>query len=383
MLDGMSLFVVFALSLIGLFWAYTWYSIVLLAQWPSVIFYLLTAIWILTFLIHIWRWIQFERAHDWPRLLILSYVFLGFVSHSLGLALIKDSIFFILNFTDFNPSTELFPLVSQLCFPLSIFLNLYGSYSALRGPQIISTKIISDKLNKKQNLKIVQISDLHVGPIVTKKYVEKVVDQCLQLNPDIVCITGDLGDGVVSKLHDDLAPLEQLFQKIPTYYVSGNHEVYWNLSDWNQKLSKLGANVLINQGMFIDESKKIWIGGVPDIMTRGNQLQNESDIVAPDIESAFCKTQDPNLFQILLIHRPQQYKLAQKTGFDLMLCGHTHAGQFFPFNFLVGFFNPLVKGLYYRHGLFIYVNQGTGFWGPPLRLGTRCEISLIDIQAKV
>jgi predicted MPP superfamily phosphohydrolase len=160
------------------------------------------------------------------------------------------------------------------------------------------------------------------------------------------------------------------------FFVTGNHEYYWNAPRWIHEIKKLGIQVLTNEGKMIPlPDRNLWIGGVPDVSAGGFDPSTPSRpaLAMPPVGSSEC-------LKILLAHQPKSCFEAQKAGFDLMLSGHTHWGQFFPFNYLVGFFNPYHKALNNHEGMWVYVNSGTGFWGPPLRLGVPSEITLIQMR---
>ncbi len=216
-----------------------------------------------------------------------------------------------------------------------------------------------------------QISDLHVSAMIKAKTVQKIVEQVLSLDPDLIAITGDIADGFPHELKADLEPLRKLKCRYGVFYVSGNHETYYNLQAWHEKMKELGFHVLNNSGQFIELSnEKIYVAGVPDFSTRA--MSN------PELAIAAAKTFSGP--KILLAHQPKSYLAAAKAGFDLMLSGHTHWGQFFPFSMVVGFFNPYAKGLHRHENLWIYTNAGTGFWGPPVRLWVPAEITLLNLR---
>ena len=252
---------------------------------------------------------------------------------------------------------------------LSILGILWGVRTALWGPLV--RKIHVPLLN--EDFRIVQISDLHVSAMIRAKRVEKIVLQVLSLNPDLIAITGDIADGFPNDLRIDLEPLRKLNARYGVFYVSGNHETYYNLNAWYEKMLELGFNVLINSGQFIELStERIFIAGVPDFSTREQSSPGLAITPAKNFSGP----------KILLAHQPKSYLAAAKAGFDLMLSGHTHWGQFFPFSLVVGFFNPYCKGLNRHENLWIYTNAGTGFWGPPVRLWVPAEITQIELRKK-
>lgn len=370
----MTRFLLVVTFIITILWAYTWFSFVYLSSWPDLLFYFLTTLWLASYLFQIWRWMRFENADSKRLLSWIGYLSFGFISQGLAVALVKD---FFLGLLSFHSEFIPLPIYHQAGFAILMILNCLGVLIALSGPILVSVQIKTPKWKSNQKIKVVQISDLHVGPIIKYKYVTKVVEDILELKPDLIAITGDLGDGQAKLLKADLEPLRQLSEKHPTYFVPGNHEVYWNLDSWLQAAKNLGFRVLFNKGQVHLSQPPLWIGGVPDIATQNLSRPNE---ILSASNPQLTISADSSFYQVLLAHQPKSYLAAEQAGFDLMLCGHTHNGQYFPFNFFVGFFNPYVKGLNQFKNMLIYVNSGTGFWGPPLRLGTRSEITVIEIS---
>jgi predicted MPP superfamily phosphohydrolase len=158
--------------------------------------------------------------------------------------------------------------------------------------------------------------------------------------------------------------------------VTGNHEYYWDAPGLVQKVRELGFTALINENRIVQVgSAKILIAGITDPM--GQMLSGH----APDINKA-TRSSESTEFKIFLSHRPDAYLQSEPRGFDLQFSGHTHSGQYFPFNLLIGFFHKYSRGLY-RHGhLWVYVNPGTGYWGPANRFGVPAEITLLTLAPR-
>jgi predicted MPP superfamily phosphohydrolase len=258
---------------------------------------------------------------------------------------------------------------------LSVVFTLLGLVQALMGPKVKEISCSSLNLPEVMNgLTIAQISDLHVGPTIQKKYVSDVVQKTNSLNPDLIFVTGDLTDGLPDKLIEHLAPLKDLKSRYGIFYVTGNHEYYWGAAALIEKVKTLGFMPLINENKVISiGDKKLLISGVTDPM--GNILEGHR----PDLKKASL-TNEKTDYKILLAHRPDVCLEAEKLGYDLQFSGHTHAGQFFPFSLLIPFFHKYYRGLN-RHGrMWVYVNRGTGYWGPANRFANASEITYFKMR---
>ncbi|MDZ7307792.1 MAG: metallophosphoesterase [candidate division KSB1 bacterium] len=220
-----------------------------------------------------------------------------------------------------------------------------------------------------------QISDLHVGDTITAAFVKKVVAAVNRLAPDVIVFTGDLADGGVAHLREDVAPLAQLSSRYGKFHVTGNHEYYSGAEAWLAEARRLGFTVLLNEHRVVTHgSSRVLIAGVPDFGA-GPFVPHHDSNPAQALANA-----PPAELKILLAHQPRSIFAAARAGFDLQLSGHTHGGQFFPWNFLVPLQQPYVSGLH-RHGnTWIYVSNGTGYWGPPIRLGAPAEVTVIKLK---
>ena len=226
---------------------------------------------------------------------------------------------------------------------------------------------------------IAQISDLHVGPTIQERQVQRVVSQTNALKPDLVVITGDLVDAGVAELRQAVSHVPELEAKYGVYFVTGNHEYYVGVDPWVAELRRLGVRVLRNERVTIGDPGPggacFDLAGVEDYSSR------HLDGGGPDLARAL-EGRDPERSLVLLAHQPRGVSEAVRAGVELQLSGHTHGGQIFPFTLLVKLVYPYVAGLY-RHrepdgteGQ-IFVSRGTGYWGPPMRLGAPSEISRI------
>lgn len=251
-----------------------------------------------------------------------------------------------------------------------------GLIQVLKGPVVKKIKIDFANLPLAlEKLKIVQISDLHVGPTIRKEYVRNVVNQVNELQPDLIFITGDLADGKVSEMKEHLHELKGLRSQYGNFYVTGNHEYYWNAEDYLGLCKEIGFIALINENKIIDvEGVKLMIAGVTDPVG-GDFLPGHR----PNFQTAMT-TNVRTDFKILLAHRPDAVIDAEPFGYDVQFSGHTHNGQYFPFNILVPLANKYYRGLNQHGKMKVYVNSGTGYWGPPNRLGVSSEITSIQLR---
>jgi len=247
--------------------------------------------------------------------------------------------------------------------------------NGLSEPIINPVKVESGHLKKP--ITLVQISDLHIGGIIDKNYVKNVVEKINILKPDIVALTGDLIDADIDGIKDRVDELKNIKSKYGVYFCAGNHEYFHDLEKIINYLKKLNIIVLENEvhTVFV-EDEALQIAGVLDLFGyRYGKYQ-------PNINRVIKHT-DKNIPTIFLVHQPKFIEEFKTTDFypTLTLSGHTHGGQIYPFGLLVRAVQPYLKGLHrIKEGSFIYVNSGTGFWGPPMRIGTSSEISTIEFS---
>jgi uncharacterized protein len=227
-----------------------------------------------------------------------------------------------------------------------------------------------------EGLRIVQISDLHIGERLDARFLRRVVARVNALAPDVVAVTGDLVDGPVRALRDEVAPLAELRATHGVYYVTGNHEYYWGGPEWEAEVHRLGLTVLRNQHRVIARGgSELTLGGVPDL--QGARFHPDH-ACRPDLAFAGAPEGVP---RILLAHQPAAARTAAGAGVDLQLSGHTHGGQIFPFHLLVWLTQPVVSGLKQLFGVLVFTHRGTGTWGPPMRLLAAPEIAEITLTA--
>jgi predicted MPP superfamily phosphohydrolase len=224
---------------------------------------------------------------------------------------------------------------------------------------------------------IAQISDIHVGPTIKRKYLSAIVDKVNSLGADAIAITGDLVDGTVARLAKHTAPLARLRAPDGTFFVTGNHEYYSGAEAWIAELRRLGLTVLMNEHVVRTRgAASLMIAGVADYTAHHFNPEHKSD----PRQAAHGAPKNLDL-RVLLAHQPRTAPAAAEAGFDLQLSGHTHGGQFFPWNLFVPLQQPYVSGLNRLGKMWVYTSRGTGYWGPPKRFGAPSEITLVRLVA--
>jgi len=255
----------------------------------------------------------------------------------------------------------------------------YGFWEARRKSEIVNIDVPLRNLpDEFDGFRIVQFSDLHVGPTIKNSFVKTVTRQIQELKGDMIVFTGDLVDGTVENLNADVEPLGDLQAPFGKFFVTGNHEYYSGVLPWCDKARQLGFDVLNNENRIIQKGNdKIVLAGVTDVSGGGFIPEHKSDP-----EKAIQGIKNDSL-KILLAHQPRSITEAAKVGYHLQLSGHTHGGQLIPWQFLTRLAQPYMSGLHKHDNTWIYVNQGTGYWGPPLRIGARSEITVLRLVKSV
>jgi predicted MPP superfamily phosphohydrolase len=255
-------------------------------------------------------------------------------------------------------------------------LTGYGFYQANRRPRLVEVPIVLDNLPESfDGFRIVQITDLHVGPTIKRGFVQGVVDRVGELSPDMIALTGDLVDGSVSHLGNDVAPLAELSALHGYYFVTGNHEYYSGVLSWLKEVERLGLDILINEHRIIERGDdRLILAGVTDY-TGGRFIKEHNSDPRKSVEGA-----PDDAVKVLLAHQPKSIFAASESGFDLQISGHTHGGQYFPYHFMAALAQPYISGLHQHGGTQIYVSRGTGYWGPQIRLAAKSEITLLRLM---
>ena len=218
---------------------------------------------------------------------------------------------------------------------------------------------------------IAQISDIHVGPTIRGGYLQAIVDRVNGLEADMVAVTGDLVDGSVAELAGHVAPLAALKSRHGTFFVTGNHEYYSGAQAWIAELRRLDVRVLLNEHVVLrHDGNEVVVAGITDHSAHHFDIGHRSDPQASVLGAPIGTA-----LRLLLAHQPRSALAAVGLGFHLKLSGHTHGGQFWPWNLFVRLQQPFTAGLHRLRDLWIYTSRGTGYWGPPKRFGAPSEIT--------
>jgi hypothetical protein len=269
-------------------------------------------------------------------------------------------------------------VTAQVVVGLATFVTLVGFAGARRRARIVSVEVpLANLPPALQGFLIAQISDVHVGSQIKQKYVEAIVDAVNSLDPDLIAVTGDLVDGTVHDLSRHIAPLGRLSARHGAFLVTGNHEYYSGEPAWTAEFRRLGLRVLLNEHVVVRHGgAPLVVAGVTDYSAHHFDPLQRSDPAA-----ALLGAPTDAGAKILLAHQPRSAAAADTAGFDLQLSGHTHGGQFWPWNLFVRFQQPFTAGLHRLNHLWIYISRGTGYWGPPNRFGAPSEITLLRLVA--
>ena len=253
-----------------------------------------------------------------------------------------------------------------------------GAYRAIHRIRLRRFEVTLSRLSPDMDgTRVVQITDLHLGPTLDGRWLAGVVERVNRLRPDLIAITGDLVDGSVRELRSDVAPLGALSARYGAFFVTGNHEYYAGAVEWIAEIERLGIRVLRNERVPIGPDAVAFdLAGIDD-----HSAASHTPGHGPDLDKALTG-RDPRRELLLLAHQPRAADEARRLGVGLQLSGHTHGGQIWPWHYAVYFQQPYLKGLH-RHGdTQVYVSEGTGFWGPPMRVGSLGEITEVTLRAK-
>ncbi|MGE5186902.1 MAG: metallophosphoesterase [Acidobacteriota bacterium] len=358
---------VIILAILGSAHAYIWWRLVAEPRWPApisivatiVVFALAPSLPATIFLVR-----RFSRAQAKP-VLWIAYTWFGCAVY----LLLGAAAAHVASAAGAAPRTA-----ATAALAATLLTIAYGLVHARQAPTVRRASVPLAKLPASADgYTIVQLTDVHVGWTLGSRFVEDVVARVNALAPDLIVLTGDLVDGSVRELAPHVAPLAGLRAKDGVFAVTGNHEYYWNVDEWLAHLSSLGIRFLRNQRVTIRGA--IELAGTDDVTSEAMAEGHGEDLARA------AEGRDPALPLVLLAHHPRSIAGAVAAGVDLQLSGHTHGGQLLPLGWLARLFEPHVAGLARIGRAWLYVSEGTGFWGPPMRVGTSCEIAAITLRA--
>lgn len=247
----------------------------------------------------------------------------------------------------------------------------YGMKTALGPPRLDRVRMPMAKLPRGMDgTRLAVVSDIHLGPLTGTHHVGRIVDLINSVQADIVCVVGDLVDGTVAELGRFAAPLADIESRFGAYFVTGNHEYYSGFQPWIGEVARLGLRPLRNERL---EIGGLDLAGVNDL--NGSQYGD-----GPDFRRALGD-RDPARPVVLMAHQPVAAKQAAPFGVDLQVSGHTHGGQMAPFDLVVRLEQPIVSGFGRVDGVPVYVTNGAGFWGPPVRVGAPPQVTVIELRS--
>ena len=306
---------------------------------------------------------------------------MGFFSSLLMLTVLRDIalalIYLVHRVQGAAAAPQTFAASSALGVPLlALLLTGLGIFNARRSAPVKHIDVpIAGLAAGLNGFTIVQISDIHVGPTIKRGYVEKIVAAVNALEPDLIAVTGDVVDGTVQQLAADAQPLGGLSSRHGSFLVTGNHEYYSGAGPWVAEFRRLGLTVLMNEHVVVEhEGARAIVAGVTDF-----SAGHFDPAQASDPAKALHGAPVDVMFRLLLAHQPRSATAASEAGFTLQLSGHTHGGQFLPWNFFVRLQQPFVHGLEKLSDLWVYTSRGTGYWGPPIRLAAPSEITRLRL----
>ncbi|WP_239140551.1 metallophosphoesterase [Actinoplanes campanulatus] len=246
----------------------------------------------------------------------------------------------------------------------------YGVKTATGAPQIDRVRLPIAKLPRSMDgTRLAVVSDIHIGPLTGVEHARRITRVINSVNADLVCVVGDLVDGSVAELGRFAAPLGGIESRHGAFFVTGNHEYYSGAEEWVEEVARLGIRPLRNERV---EINGLDLAGV-------NDLTGEEQGDGPDFARALGD-RDTTRPVVLMAHQPVAAKEAAPYGVDLQVSGHTHGGQMAPFNMLVRLQQPVVSGFGEVDGVPVYVTNGAGFWGPPVRVGAPPQVTVIELR---
>lgn len=383
-------FFIIAIAVLALGYTYMGSRLILPSQLPAPWNWIAWAAIVIFFLLPLLSiYLQMKRV-DNPiahTLTWITYLSMGFFSFLFTVVVIRDVLWGLgflvgkvvppldISTSAMDPDRRLFLMRAMSAGILAIVASLtgIGFYEARKRPGIVNVTVPLPNLPAAfEGFRIVQITDIHAGLTVARDFVETVKEMVNQLKPDLIAFTGDFADGSVAHLRDVVAPFAELSAPHGRFFVTGNHEYYSGVEQWVGEARALGFTALMNEHRMIEkDGAHILLAGVTDVSGGHYAPSHKSNPTA-----ALAGAPGNGEVKILMAHQPRSLYESSKLGYDYQLSGHTHGGQFFPWNFMATIGQPFISGLHLFDKTLVYVSKGTGYWGPPIRLGARSEITV-------
>ncbi len=306
------------------------------------------------------------------------YFIFGFAFFLFVITFVRDAIWMIVDLIKKTPMKDIknppcLGKVNVYTIIITFLICIYGVFEAEKLPQVKTYDIVSPKI--KENTKVVMLSDLHIDTHVSSKDVRDIVNQVNELKPDAIVLVGDIVDNSPNALNEQMIELKKLSSKYGVYVALGNHEFYVGLMDWILGFGHMGFEIMANLGMKIGDTG-LYIAGLPDI----NAAQNSKMKIS--VESALYGANKSD-FVMMLSHTPKVAEGITKDNTDIILSGHTHGGQIFPFHYFTKKANEgKLAGFYNVNGVKMYISRGARYWGPPMRIGSPSEITVFNLIAE-
>lgn len=325
-------------------------------------------------------------ARPWRTVLLTwaGLLFMGLFSSLMVLTLLRDASLLVLWGLSFAgvAAPDWAPTSARAVPLLALAVTVWGFWNARRTAAVVRVDVpITGLAPALHGFTLAQISDIHVGPTIRRAYLQRIVQRVNALGADVVAVTGDLVDGSVAELAHHVAALAGLQSRHGTFFVTGNHEYYSGAHAWVNELRRLGLTVLLNEHVVLHSHHAVHaptplvLAGVTDFHAGHFDEAHRSD------PAAALQGAPAGALRVLLAHQPRSAPAAASAGFDLQISGHTHGGQFWPWNLFVPLQQPFTAGLNRLQSLWVYTSRGTGYWGPPKRFGAPSEITLLRLVA--